>query len=97
MIKTRNNLYHWSLTMSEIETKLPRVEAENLDVHAAANFERFKNIDQSIARVETLVEKNHTDIKEEISELKKVVVWAVSTLFGTMLIALLTSVFKVTF
>jgi len=83
--------------MSEIETKLAVVEAERLDVHVAANHERFKNIDQSIARVETQIEKNHTDIKEDISELKKVVVWAVSTLFGTMLIALLTSVFKVTF
>lgn len=81
--------------MSEIETKLAAVEAERLDVHVAANYERFKNIDQSIARVESQLEKNHTDIKDDIGELKKVMVWASSTLFGTMLIALLTSVFKV--
>lgn len=81
--------------MSEIETKLAAVESERLDVHVAANHERFKNIDQSIARVESQLEKNHTSIKDDISELKKVMVWASSTLFGTMLIALLTSVFKV--
>ena len=81
--------------MSEIETKLAAVEAERLDVHVADNHERFKNIDQSIARVESQLEKNHTSIKDDISELKKVMVWASSTLFGTMLIALLTSVFKV--
>lgn len=81
--------------MSEIETKLATIEAERLDVHVAANHERFKNIDQSIARVESQLEKNHSDIKDDISELKKVMVWASSTLFGTMLIALLTSVFKV--
>ncbi|MDC1446402.1 hypothetical protein N8344_00355 [bacterium] len=81
--------------MSEIETKLAAVEAERLDVHVAANHERFKNIDQSIARVESQLEKNHTSIKDDIGELKKVMVWASSTLFGTMLIALLTSVFKV--
>jgi len=81
--------------MSEIETKLATIEAERLDVHVAANHERFKTIDQSIARVESQLEKNHSDIKDDISELKKVMVWASSTLFGTMLIALLTSVFKV--
>lgn len=81
--------------MSEIEANLATIEAERLDVHVAANHERFKNIDQSIARVETQLEKNHTSIKDDISELKRVMVWASSTLFGTMLIALLTSVFKV--
>lgn len=78
-----------------VKTKLAAIETERLDVHVAANYERFKNIDQSITRVEGQIEKNHTDIKEDIGELKKVVVWASSTLFGTMLIALLTSVFKV--
>lgn len=82
-------------TMSDIDTKLATLETERLDVHAAANFERFKQIDQSIARVENQMEKNHQDLKEDMSELKKVVIWASSTLFGTMLIALLTSVFKV--
>lgn len=81
--------------MSDIEAKLAHVEAEKLDVHVAANHERFKNIDKSIERVEAQIEKNHSDIKEDIGELKKVVIWASSTLFGTMLIALLTSVFKV--
>lgn len=81
--------------MSDIEAKLAQVEAEKLDVHVAANHERFKNIDKSIERVEAQIEKNHNDIKEDIGELKKVVIWASSTLFGTMLIALLTSVFKV--
>ncbi|MDA9374062.1 hypothetical protein N9R43_01635 [bacterium] len=83
--------------MSEINTeaKLAAIETENLHVHVAASFERFKNLDQSIARVEVQIEKNHTDIKADVNELKRVVTWAASTLFGTMLIALLTSVFKV--
>lgn len=81
--------------MSEINTKLAEIEAERLDVHVAANYERFKQIDGALTRLETQQEKMHSDIKEDISELKKVVIWASSTLFGTMLIALLTSVFKV--
>lgn len=80
--------------MSEIEVKLAKLESQNLDVHVAASHERFKNIDQSIARVETQQEKMHTDLKGDINELKKVLIWASSTLFGTMLIALLTSVFR---
>ncbi len=81
--------------MSEIETKLAAVEAERLDVHVAANHERFKKLDDSIRRLETLVERQTLDTKEQFTELKKIVVWASSTLFGTLLIALLTSVFKV--
>ena len=82
--------------MSDIDAKpLASIEAQNLEVHVAANYERFKTLDKSIARVEAQMEKNHSDIKEDIGELKKVVIWASSTLFGTMLIALLTSVFKV--
>ena len=81
--------------MSDIDTKLATLETERLAVHVASNFERFKTIDQSIARVENQMEKNHQDLKDDMSELKKVVIWASSTLFGTMLIALLTSVFKV--
>lgn len=82
--------------MSDTDTKpMASYEAENLAVHVASNYERFKTLDKSIARVEAQMEKNHEDIKEDIGELKKVVIWASSTLFGTMLIALLTSVFKV--
>ena len=40
-----------------------------------------------------LIEKNQVETKEGLSELKKIIIWASSTLFATMLLALLTSVF----
>ena len=57
--------------MSEINTKLAEIEAERLDVHVAANYERFKQIDGALTRLETQQEKMHSDIKEDISELKR--------------------------
>ena len=81
--------------MSDIDPKIAQLEATSLETHVAVNHERFKKLDQSIGRLETLIEKQGDETKQQIGELKKVVVWASSTLFGTLLIALLTSVFKV--
>ena len=79
--------------MPEIDTKLAELETESLETHVAVAHERFKNLDTSINRVEGLIEKNASETKEGLSELKKIIVWASSTLFATMLLALLTSVF----
>lgn len=79
--------------MSEIDTKLAQLETESLETHVAVAHERFKNLDQSINRLEGLIEKNASETKEGIGELKKIIIWASSTLFATMLLALLTSVF----
>lgn len=81
--------------MSDVDLKLVELEANNLETHVAMNHQRFAQVDKSLGRIEALVEKNANDTKEQINELKKIVVWASSTLFGTLLIALLTSVFKV--
>ena len=81
--------------MADIDPQIASLEAQSLETHVAVNHERFRKLDQSINRLEVLIEKQGNDTKDAISELKKVVVWASSTLFGTMLIALLTSVFKV--
>lgn len=86
---------HWRSTMASNEPKLAELEMQSLETHVAVNHERFKKLDESISRLETLIERNAVDTKEQFSELKKIVVWASSTLFGTLLIALLTSVFKV--
>ena len=79
--------------MPEIDTKLAELETESLETHVAVAHERFKNLDTSINRLEGLIEKNASETKEGISELKKIIIWASSTLFATMLLALLTSVF----
>jgi len=79
--------------MSEIDTKLAQLETESLETHVAVAHERFKNLDTSINRLEGLIEKNAAETKEGIGELKKIIIWASSTLFATMLLALLTSVF----
>ncbi|MDA8882914.1 hypothetical protein N9I00_00745 [bacterium] len=81
--------------MSINEPQLAALEMQSLETHVAVNHERFKKLDESIGRLETLVERQTLDTKEQFTELKKIVVWASSTLFGTLLIALLTSVFKV--
>jgi hypothetical protein len=81
--------------MSINEPQLAALEIQSLETHVAVNHERFKKLDDSIRRLETLVERQTLDTKEQFTELKKIVVWASSTLFGTLLIALLTSVFKV--
>ncbi len=81
--------------MSINEPQLAALEMQSLETHVAVNHERFKKLDESIGRLEALVERQTLDTKEQFSELKKIVVWASSTLFGTLLIALLTSVFKV--
>lgn len=83
--------------MADIDPQIASLEAQSLETHVAVNHERFKKLDQSIGRLETLIERQGTESKDAIAELKKILVWASSTLFGTMLIALLTSVFKVTF
>ena len=79
--------------MSDIDAKLAALEAESLETHVAVCHERYKNLDTSINRLEGLIEKNASDTKEGLGELKKIIIWATSTLFGTMLLALLTSVF----
>lgn len=79
--------------MPDIDTKLAQLETESLETHVAVAHERFKNLDQSINRLEGLIEKNASETKEGLSELKKIIIWASSTLFATMLLALLTSVF----
>ena len=81
--------------MADIDPQIASLEAQSLETHVAVNHERFKKLDQSISRLETLIEKQGNDTKEQFSELKKIVVWSASTLFGTLLIALMTSVFKV--
>jgi hypothetical protein len=93
MINTYN--IWWRRTMSINEPQLAALEMQSLETHVAVNHERFKKLDESIGRLEALVERQTLDTKEQFSELKKIVVWASSTLFGTLLIALLTSVFKV--
>ena len=79
----------------DIDPRLAQLETESLETHVAVNHERFKALYASIVRVEHSVEKLASDTKEQFNELKKIVVWSASTLFGTLLIALLTSVFKV--
>ena len=79
--------------MPDKDTKLAQLETESLETHVEVAHERFKNLDQSIHRLEGLIEKNQVETKEGLSELKKIIIWASSTLFATMLLALLTSVF----
>lgn len=81
--------------MSDIDPKIASIESQSLETHVVVNYERFKQIDQSISRIEAQILKQSDDVKEQIAELKKIVVWASSTLFGTLLIALLTSVFRI--
>ena len=96
MINTVSELYaQREFIMSDIDLKVVEIETSSLETHVAMNHQRFQQLDKSIGRLETLIEKNADETKEQINELKKIVVWASSTLFGTLLIALLTSVFKV--
>jgi len=80
--------------MSGIDPKMAEMEAEDLRVHVAAGHERYRHIDASLMRIERLIEKNAQDTKESFAEIKKVIVWAASTLFATMLIAMLSTAFK---
>ena len=79
----------------DIDPRLAQLEIESLETHVAVTHERFRSLDASVTRVESSIEKLASDTKEQFNELKKIVVWSASTLFGTLLIALLTSVFKV--
>lgn len=80
--------------MEPRDPKIAELEAEDLKVHVAASHMRYEHLESSILRVERAVEKSAQENKEGIDELKKVVVWAASTLFATMLIALLSSAFR---
>jgi len=81
--------------MADRDLKIAQLETESLETHVAVCYERYKNTADSLERLESLIEKNANETKEGFQELKKLVVWSASTLFTTMLIALLTSVFKV--
>lgn len=81
--------------MQDIDPQIASLEAKSLETHVAVNHERFRKLDQSMLRLENLIDKHADQQQLQIQELKKIVIWASSTLFGTMLIALLTSVFKV--
>jgi hypothetical protein len=85
----------WEFDMEPIDPKLAEIEMKNLEVHVAASHMRYQNLEQGLARIEKSVEKLASDTKDEFSEIKKIIVWTASTLFGTMLIALLSTVFKV--
>ena len=53
--------------MPDIDTKLAQLETESLETHVAVAHERFKNLDQSIHRLEGLIEKNQVETKEGLS------------------------------
>ena len=80
--------------MEPIDPKIAELEAEDLRVHVAASHIRYQTLEQGLLRVEKAVEKSVSENKESIDELKKVIIWAASTLFATMLIALLSSAFN---
>lgn len=80
--------------MDPIDPNITELESVDLKVHVAASHLRYQQLEQSISRVEKAVERSAEESKESIDELKKVVIWAASTLFATMLIALLSSAFK---
>lgn len=80
--------------MSGLDPKLAEMEAEDLKVHVVADYERYSALQSAIQNVDSKVERNHNDVKADIGELKKIVIWSASTLFGTMIIALFTNVFK---
>lgn len=81
--------------MAPMDPKITELEHTNLDVHVTASHYRYEQLDQSIHRVEKTVEKLAVDTKEQLGELKKVILWASSTIFATLLITMLTAVFKV--
>ncbi len=80
--------------MDPNDPNVTQLETEDLKVHVAASYMRYEYLERSILRVEKAVEKSAQENKESIGELKKVIIWAASTLFATMLIALMSSAFK---
>lgn len=75
--------------------KLEDLESEDLAVHVAISRERHLNYEKNFKRIEKKINDIGTEIKKELSEVKKLLIWAASTLFGTMLLALITTAFKV--
>lgn len=77
------------------DNRIDELESEDLAVHVAVSKERHANYENNFKRLEKMIHDAATEIKSEVGEIKKLLVWAASTLFGTMLIALLTTAFKV--
>ena len=48
--------------MPDIDTKLAQLETESLETHVAVAHERFKNLDQSIHRLEGLIDASSRSI-----------------------------------
>lgn len=87
--------------MEPTEPRLIDVD-HDLEIHVATTQLKFQNMEQSITRIdqaqvrtEKAIEKLAADNKQEFSEIKKMFVWAATTVIGTLLVALVTAVFKV--
>jgi hypothetical protein len=75
------------------ESKLNDLEAEDLGIHVALSRERHANLDNNFKRVEQSITDATDDIKADIGEIRKLLLWAASTLFATLLLVVLSSVF----
>jgi hypothetical protein len=80
--------------MADKEPKLAHLEAESLETHVAVCYERYHHFNKSLKEINDKIDKNEKDMDKGFTEVKRMIMWAASTLFSTMLIALFAQMFN---
>ena len=81
--------------MADKEPKLAHLEAESLETHVAVCYERYHHFNRSLKDINDKIDKNEKEMEKGFAEVKRLILWAASTLFSTMLIALFAQMFKI--
>ena len=81
--------------MADKEPKLAHLEAESLETHVAVCYERYHHFNRSLKDINDKIDKNEKEMEKGFTEVKRMILWAASTLFSTMLIALFAQMFKI--
>ena len=80
--------------MADKEPKLAHLEAESLETHVAVCYERYHHFNKSLKEINEKIDKNEKDMDKGFTEVKRMIMWAASTFFSTMLIALFAQMFN---
>ncbi len=80
--------------MADKEPKLAHLEAESLETHVAVCYESYHHFNKSLKEINEKIDKNEKEMDKGFTEVKRMIMWAASTLFSTMLIALFAQMFN---
>lgn len=79
----------------KINLQLAELETKELSVHVAASHERYRHLDDSLRRIEKEMDKNAEESKRQYNELKKIIIWTATSIFGAAVFPIIQNMFDI--